>query len=131
MIIDANAGVKPIAMVIKSVYTFIADVAVLGWLWSNHLTSGADVRLIKVFIEFQKWNMLRLLDIAWITEACSEERCHLSKEHNCDGPEADPLVRDEWKHKESQSDVWHTVYYDVEVKGQAWLLLLLHRLLKV
>lgn len=49
--------------------------------------------------------MLRLLDIAWITEACSEERCHLSKEHNCDGPEADPLVRDEWKHKESQSDV--------------------------
>lgn len=30
MIIDANAGVKPIAMVIKSVYTFIADVAVLG-----------------------------------------------------------------------------------------------------
>ena len=30
MIVDANAGVKPVAVMIKSVNTFVADVAVLG-----------------------------------------------------------------------------------------------------
>ena len=63
--------------------------------------------------------MLRFLDIARITEACSEEGCHLSKEHNRDRPKADPLVWDEWKDKKCQGDIRDTVYNDVEVKGQA------------
>ena len=54
--------------------------------------------------------MLRFLDIARITEACSEEGCHLSEEHNGDRPEADPLVRDEWKDEECQGDIRDTVY---------------------
>lgn len=73
MVAKSNTIVEPVAMVVKSVDAFVADEAVPRLLWPEDLASWADEGWVKVLVQLQEGDALRLFDVTGVTVACDEK----------------------------------------------------------
>ena len=58
MVTYSNAIIQPLAMMVKTVYAFVANMAVTRFFWLQYLAACTDIALMKVFVHFQKWYII-------------------------------------------------------------------------
>jgi len=54
MVSYSNAIIQPLAMMVETVNTFVANMAVTRFFWLQYLAACTDIALMKVFVHFQK-----------------------------------------------------------------------------
>ena len=73
MVTKPNTVIKPVAMMIKSVDTSVANEAVSRFLWPEDFTSWTDEGWIKVLVQLQERYSFRLFHIARIAVTCHKK----------------------------------------------------------
>jgi hypothetical protein len=82
MVSNSDAGVDPLAMVIKSIDALVADIAVSWILRSQNLTCWANVARVEILVKLQKGNSFWLLNSSRILAGGIEEEKVGDKVHS-------------------------------------------------